>query len=97
MSILGIAGASLAALQQSKVAKVAAGQKTVTAPKTIVGKLIGSVTGRTQAAQVQAMQSQPTYAYSDSGGQEEKKQTVYVAVGVIAILIFIFTQKKRKK
>jgi len=44
-------GAGLGALQQSKIDKALAGQKTYTRPKTIFGKLIGSVSGRSAAAE----------------------------------------------
>lgn len=43
--------AGLGALQQSKIEKALAGQKTYTRPKTIFGKLIGGVSGRTAAAE----------------------------------------------
>lgn len=44
-------GAGLGALRESKIEKAAAGTKTYTRPKTIFGKLIGSVSGRTAAAE----------------------------------------------
>lgn len=44
-------GAGLGALQQSKIDKALAGEKTYTRPKTIFGKLIGGVSGRTAAAE----------------------------------------------
>lgn len=43
--------AGLGALKQSKIAKAEAGLKTYTRPKTIFGKLIGGVSGRTAAAE----------------------------------------------
>ena len=48
-----IAGA-LGSLKQSKITKAEAGEKTYTKPKTIFGKLIGGVSGRTAAAEVSA-------------------------------------------
>lgn len=45
-----LVGAGLGALQQSKIEKALAGEKTYTRPKTIFGKLIGGVSGRTAAA-----------------------------------------------
>jgi len=48
-----IAGA-LGSFKQSKIAKAEAGEKTYTKPKTIFGKLIGGVSGRTAAAEVSA-------------------------------------------
>lgn len=47
-------GAGLGALQQSKIDKALAGEKTYTKPKTIFGKLIGGVSGRTAAAEASA-------------------------------------------
>jgi hypothetical protein len=47
-------GAGLGALQQSKIDKALSGQKTYTKPKTIFGKLIGGVSGRTAAAEASA-------------------------------------------
>lgn len=46
-----LVGAGLGALQQSKIDKALAGEKTYTKPKTIFGKLIGGVSGRTAAAE----------------------------------------------
>lgn len=47
-------GAGLGALQQSKIDKALAGEKTYTKPKTIFGKLIGGISGRTAAAEATA-------------------------------------------
>ena len=47
-------GAGLGSLQQSKIDKAIAGEKTYTKPKTIFGKLIGGVSGRTAAAEASA-------------------------------------------
>lgn len=47
-------GAGFGALQQSKIDKALAGEKTYTRPKTIFGKLIGGVSGRTAAAEATA-------------------------------------------
>ena len=47
-----LVGAGLGALQQSKLEKAMAGEKTYTKPKTIFGKLIGGVSGRTAASEV---------------------------------------------
>ena len=44
-------GAGLGALQQGKIDKALAGQKTYTKPKTIFGKLIGGISGRTAASE----------------------------------------------
>ena len=49
-----LVGAGLGALQKSKIDKALAGEKTYTKPKTIFGKLIGGVSGRTAAAEASA-------------------------------------------
>ena len=49
-----LVGAGLGALQQSKIEKALAGEKTYTKPKTIFGKLIGGVSGRSAAAEASA-------------------------------------------
>jgi len=55
-----LVGAGLGALTQSKVDKALAGQKTYTKPKTIFGKLIGGISGRTAAAEAsEAFKSAP--------------------------------------
>jgi len=59
-----LVGAGLGALQQSKIDKALAGEKTYTKPKTIFGKLIGGVSGRTAAAEATA--SVKTAPLSDS-------------------------------
>jgi hypothetical protein len=48
-------GAGIGALQQSKIQKAQEGSKTFTKPKTIFGKLIGGVSGRTAAAEATEM------------------------------------------
>ena len=47
--------AGLGALKQSKIGKAQEGIKTYTKPKTIFGKLIGGVSGRTAAAEATEM------------------------------------------
>lgn len=54
IQIAPLVGAGLGALQQSKIDKALAGEKTYTRPKTIFGKLIGGVSGRTAASEVSA-------------------------------------------
>ncbi len=61
---LAAIGAGLGALQQSKIDKALAGEKTYTKPKTIFGKLIGGVSGRTAASEASA--SVKTAPLSDS-------------------------------
>jgi hypothetical protein len=56
-----LVGAGLGALQQGKIDKALAGEKTYTKPKTIFGKLIGGISGRTAAAEASQMnKSEPT-------------------------------------
>lgn len=55
IQIAPLVGAGLGALQQSKIEKALAGEKTFTKPKTIFGKLIGGVSGRTAAAEATDM------------------------------------------
>ncbi len=55
IQIAPLVGAGLGALQQSKIEKALAGEKTYTKPKTIFGKLIGGVSGRTAAAEATEM------------------------------------------
>jgi len=50
-----LVGAGLGALQQSKVNKALEGTKTFTRPKTLFGKLIGGISGRTAAFEAQEM------------------------------------------
>jgi hypothetical protein len=47
-------GAGLGAFQQSKIERALSGDKEYTKPKTIFGKLIGGVSGRTKAAEATA-------------------------------------------
>jgi hypothetical protein len=55
IQIAPLVGAGLGAFQQSKIEKALSGEKTFTKPKTIFGKLIGGVSGRTAAAEAQEM------------------------------------------
>jgi len=54
IQIAPLLGAGLGALQQSKIEKAMAGEKTYTKPKTIFGKLIGGISGRSAAAEATA-------------------------------------------
>lgn len=64
IQIAPLVGAGLGALQQSKIEKALAGEKTYTKPKTIFGKLIGGISGRTAASEASA--STKTAPLSDS-------------------------------
>lgn len=54
VQIAPLIGAGLGALQQSKIDKALAGEKTYTKPKTIFGKLIGGISGRSAASEASA-------------------------------------------
>ena len=54
-----LVGAGLGALQQSKIEKALAGEKTYSKPKTIFGKLIGGISGRTAAAEASQTKTSP--------------------------------------
>ncbi len=58
IQIAPLVGAGIGALQQSKIQKAQEGTKTYTKPKTIFGKLIGGVSGRTAAAEATEMNKQ---------------------------------------
>ena len=51
---LAAIGAGLGALQQSKIDRALSREKTFTKPKTLFGKLIGGVSGRSAAAEATA-------------------------------------------
>lgn len=54
VAIAPLLGAGLGALQQSKIDRALSGDKVYTKPKTIFGKLIGGVSGRSAAADASA-------------------------------------------
>jgi enolase len=101
-----LVGAGLGALQQSKIDKALAGEKTYTKPKTLFGKLIGGVSGRTAAAEASA--SVKTAPLSESvmnslqpsakstpitGGISfggEAKQKTYLPFAIIAGVVAVF-------
>lgn len=56
---LAAIGAGLGALQQSKIDRALSGEKVYTKPKTIFGKLIGGVSGRTAASQASQTKTSP--------------------------------------
>ena len=53
VNLLPVLGAGLGALQQSKLQKASEGTKTFTRPKTIFGKFLGGVSGRSAAYELQ--------------------------------------------
>jgi len=107
-----LVGAGLGALQQSKIEKALAGEKTYTKPKTIFGKLIGGVSGRTAAAEASAQSK--TAPLSDSvmnslqpsakstpvsGGISfggEAARKTYLPFAIVAAVIAAFYFMRRK-
>jgi hypothetical protein len=53
-AIVPLLGAGLGALQQGKIDRALSGDKVYTKPKTIFGKIIGGVSGRTAASEASA-------------------------------------------
>jgi len=112
IQIAPLVGAGLGALQQSKIEKALAGEKTYTKPKTIFGKLIGGVSGRTAAAEASA--STKTAPLSDSvmnslqpsakstpvsGGISfggEAARKTYLPFAIVAAVIAAFYFMRRK-
>ena len=107
-----LVGAGLGALQQSKIDKALAGEKTYTKPKTIFGKLIGGVSGRTAAAEASAgtktaplsdtvMNSLQSSAKSTpiTGGISfggEAARKTYLPFAIVAAVIAAFYFMRRK-
>lgn len=105
-------GAGLGTLQQSKIDKALAGEKTYTKPKTIFGKLIGGVSGRTAAAEASTqtktsplsesvMNSLQPSAKSTpvSGGISfggEAAKKTYLPFAIVAAVIAAFYFMRRK-
>jgi len=107
-----LVGAGLGALQQSKIEKALAGEKTYTRPKTIFGKLIGGVSGRTAAAEATAQSK--TAPLSDSvmnslkpsakstpitGGFSfggEASKKTYLPFAILAAIVAAFYFMRRK-
>ena len=107
-----LVGAGLGALQQSKIEKALAGEKTYTKPKTIFGKIIGGVSGRSAAADASAgtktaplkesvMNSLAPSAKSTpvSGGISfggEALKKTYLPFAIVAAVIAAFYFMRRK-
>lgn len=78
-----LVGAGLGALQQSKIDKALAGEKTYTKPKTIFGKLIGGVSGRTAAAEATAAtKSAPLSSSVVNALQPREKMSTPITGGI---------------
>ena len=75
IQVAPLLGAGLGALQQSKIDKALAGEKTYTKPKTIFGKLIGGVSGRSAAAEASAMSKTAPISGSVMNSLQPKQST----------------------
>lgn len=112
LAIGPLIGAGLGSLQQSKIDKALAGEKTYTKPKTIFGKLIGGISGRSAAAEAsastksaplneQVMSSlQPAKTTTPlSGGISfggEASRKTYLPFAIVAAVIAAFYLMRRK-
>jgi len=112
IQIAPLVGAGLGALQQSKIEKAMSGVKTYTKPKTIFGKLIGGVSGRTAAAE--ASEQNKTAPLSDNvmkslqpgakstpvtGGISfggEASKRTYLPFAIVAAVVAAFYFMRRK-
>ena len=107
-----LVGAGIGALQQSKIQKAQQGIKTYTKPKTIFGKLIGGVSGRTAAAEEsdmykqnplseKVMQSlQPRQSTPVTGGISfggEAGKRTYLPFAIVAAVVAAFYFMRGKK
>jgi len=106
-----LVGAGLGALQQSKIDKALAGEKTYTKPKTIFGKLIGGVSGRTAAAEASQNKTAPLSDSVMNSLQPSAKSTpvsggisfggeaarkTYLPFAIVAAVIAAFYFMRRK-
>jgi hypothetical protein len=112
INLTALAGAGLGALQQSKQQKAAEGTKVYTKPKTLFGKLIGGVSGRTEAAKTseEMKQNQPSEKVMNSMTQRtstpvtggfsfggEAARKTYLPFVIVAGVVAIFYAMRRKK
>jgi hypothetical protein len=107
-----LVGAGLGALQQSKIDKALSGEKTYTKPKTIFGKLIGGISGRTAAAEASAMtKTEPISEKVQNAMAPSSKQTpvtggisfggeaakkTYLPFAIVAGVVAIFFFMRKK-
>jgi hypothetical protein len=101
-------GAVQGALMAQKLKQAQEGTKTFTPPKTALGKIIGTVTGRNQAAKVQqdmrkeslsnlAVQTGvPITGGVSFGGQATRNTWLPFAI-VLAVVFYFFTGRKRRR
>ena len=75
LQLAPLIGAGLGALQQGKIEKALAGDKTYSMPKTIFGKLIGGVSGRTAAAEASSTKTAPLTSNVMNSLQPSAKST----------------------
>ena len=76
-------GAGLGALQQSKIDRALSGDKEYTKPKTIFGKLIGSVSGRSAAAEATAStKTSPLTSSQINALQPREKMSTPISGGI---------------
>jgi hypothetical protein len=109
---LAAIGAGLGALQQSKIDRALSGEKAFTKPKTLFGKLIGGVSGRSAAAEATAstktaplssnvMNSLQPSAKSTpvSGGFQfggEASRKTYLPFAIVAAVVAAFYFMRKK-
>jgi hypothetical protein len=101
-------GAVQGALISQKIKQAQDGSKTFTPPKTGLGRLIGTVTGRTQATQIQETMKKEALSNSavqsglpitgglSFGGQATRNTWLPFAI-VAAVALYFFTGKKRRR
>jgi hypothetical protein len=69
-------GAGLGALQQSKIDRALSGDKEYTKPKTIFGKLIGGISGRSAAAEATAQTKTSPLSQSQLNALQPRSSTL---------------------
>lgn len=111
IQLVPLVGAGLGALQQSKIQKAQEGTKTFTRPKTMFGKLIGGVSGRTAAFEAQemtksepispkvmnAMPNKPTPVTGGISFGGQAATATYLPFAIVAAVVAIFYSMRRKK
>ncbi len=112
INLTALAGAGLGALQQSKQQKAAEGTKVYTKPKTLFGKLIGGVSGRTAAAKTseEMKQNQPSEKVINSMTQKtstpitggisfggEARKRTWLPFAIVGGLVAIFYFMRGRK
>lgn len=105
---ISIAATVRSALVANKLKQVQEGSKNFTPPKNAMGKLIGNLTGRTQAASLQESMKKESISNSavqsgipvsggfQFGGQATRNTWLPFAV-VAAVALFIFSPFKKRR